>query len=43
MSNQNAEQVLKSMQNKEKATQQRINAQKGKEQARQRARSRYKW
>lgn len=43
MSQQNAEQVLKTMQNQENATQQRINAAKAQEERRERARTNRKW
>ena len=43
MSQQNAEQVLKTMQNQENATQQRINAARAQQERRERARTNRKW
>lgn len=43
MSQQNAEQVLKTMQNQENATQQRINAERAQQERRERARTNRKW
>jgi hypothetical protein len=43
MSQQNAEQVLKAMQDRERATQQRINAQQAQQQRHERQRTNKKW
>ena len=43
MSQQNAEQVLKAMQDRERSTQQRINAQQAQQQRHERQRTNKKW
>ena len=43
MSGQNIDQILRSMQNQENATQQRVNAARAKQQAGERARTQNKW